>query len=195
MTINDSSITPISLNIPLVEEDLRALHTGVRVLISGAVYTARDAAHKRLVEAIKADQPLPIPLEGQVIYYVGPSPAKPGQVIGSAGPTTAIRMDPYTPILLERGLKATIGKGYRGETVREAMIHHGAVYCVTVGGAAALVAEHIKAVEVVAYEDLGMEAIRRLEVDAFPVVVANDVHGGDLFEEARAKYRQGATTQ
>lgn len=178
------------LHTPLALDDLVTLRVGDRVLFSGVIYTARDAAHKRLLEALKADEELPIPLEGQVIYYAGPSPARPGAVIGSAGPTTAARVDSYTPALLESGLKGMIGKGYRSLEVRDAMRDHGAVYFVTVGGAAALISQHIKRVEMVAYEDLGTEAIRRLQVEDFPVVVANDIQGGDLFETGRDTYRR-----
>jgi len=180
------------LETPLTDEAVRRLRAGDRVLLSGVVYTARDAAHKRMAEALAAGQALPIPLEGQVIYYVGPSPARPGETIGSAGPTTSTRMDPYTPALLARGLRATIGKGYRSALVRQAMVAHGAVYFVAVGGAAALVARRVRQVELVAYPDLGAEAIRRLRVEDFPVVVGNDTLGGDLFEAGRAAYRREA---
>ncbi len=183
----------IRLQTPLADEVVRSLRAGERVLLSGVVYAARDAAHQRLAQALQAGQALPLPLEGQVIYYVGPSPARPGETIGSAGPTTSTRMDPYTPALLARGLKGTIGKGYRGAEVRRAMVEHGAVYFVAVGGAAALVAGRIREVELVAYEDLGAEAIRRLRVEDFPLVVGNDTLGGDLFEAGRAAYRREAT--
>ena len=179
---------PIRLCTPLTHEAVRKLTVGDRVLLSGDVYTARDAAHARLVQALDANEDLPIPLEGQIIYYVGPAPTRPGAVIGPAGPTTAGRMDPYTPPLLARGLKGMIGKGHRSAALREAMLAHSAVYFVTVGGAAALVAARIKRVEMVAYPDLGTEAIRRIQVEDFPVLVANDVHGGDLFELGRALY-------
>ena len=186
----DQSVDPIHIHTPLTDESVQSLKAGDRVLLSGVVYTARDAAHKRLVEALEAGQEAPFPLEGQIIYYVGPSPARPGAVIGSAGPTTASRVDPYTPPLLARGLKGMIGKGKRNDQVRQALVAHSAVYFVTVGGAAALVAERIKKVDMVAYEDLGTEAIRRLEVEDFPLVVANDIHGDDLFEIGRAAYRR-----
>jgi fumarate hydratase subunit beta len=184
---------PIRLQTPLTDEAVRRLRVGDRVLLSGTLYTARDAAHKRLAQALQVGRPLPIPLEGQVIYYVGPSPTRPGETIGSAGPTTASRMDSFTPALLACGLKGTIGKGFRSPEVRQAMVEHGAVYFVTVGGAAALVAGRIRSVELVAYEDLGTEAIRRLLVEDFPVVVGNDTLGGDLFEAGRAAYRREAT--
>jgi fumarate hydratase subunit beta len=175
---------------PLTDELITPLKTGDRVLLTGVVYTARDAAHQRLVAALEAGEPLPIPLAGQVIYYVGPAPARPGEVIGPAGPTTAGRVDPYTPALLAQGLKGMIGKGKRNMAVRQALIKHKAVYFVAVGGAAALIAQRIKQVELMAYPDLGTEAIHRLEVEAFPLVVANDVHGADLFEQGQTRYRR-----
>lgn len=181
---------PIRLHTPLTDEAVRALKVGNNVLISGTLYTARDAAHKRMAETLAADGVLPIPLEGQIIYYVGPAPARPGEVIGPAGPTTSKRVDPYTPALLARGLKGMIGKGRRDETVRRAIMDYGAVYFVAVGGAAALIAERIRQVETVAYEDLGPEAIYRLQVEDFPAVVGNDAHGQDLYELGRALYRQ-----
>lgn len=180
----------IRLHTPLTDEIIRTLKVGKQVLLSGTVYTARDAAHKRLVATLEAGQTLPIPLAGQIIYYVGPAPARPGGIIGPAGPTTASRVDPYTLPLLTYGLKGMIGKGKRGIVVRDALVRHTALYLVTVGGAAALVANCIKKVELVAYHDLGTEAIRRLEVVDFPLVVANDAHGADLFELGQATYRQ-----
>lgn len=185
-----NTASAIHLQTPLTDDLVQTLKAGDRVLLSGTIYTARDAAHKRLIETLNAGKVLPIPLQGQIIYYVGPSPARPGSVIGSAGPTTAGRVDPYTPPLLALGLKGMIGKGKRNLEVREALKKHQAVYFVTVGGAAALVADRIKKVDIVAYADLGAEAIRRLEVEAFPLVVANDVYGGDLFEQGQATYRQ-----
>lgn len=175
---------------PLSDELVRSLRAGDNVLISGTIYTGRDAAHKRLVDLLRAGQPLPFDLKGQIIYYVGPSPAKPGQVIGSAGPTTSGRMDAYTPVLHQHGLKATIGKGSRNAEVIEAMKRHGAVYLAAVGGAAALIARSIKGAEVVAYPELGPEAIRRLEVEDFPAVVVNDVEGNDLYKMGRAQYER-----
>ena len=177
------------LHTPLTEEDVRDLRAGDRVLLAGVVYGARDAAHQRLVAALAEGQELPIPLKNQVIYYVGPAPTRPGEVIGPAGPTTAMRMDPYTPQLLARGLRGMIGKGKRSPEVRAAMMARGAVYFVAVGGAAALLAERIRRAEVVAYADLGTEAIRLLELEDFPAVVGNDVYGGDLFEAGRGAYR------
>ncbi|RNF40255.1 Fe-S-containing hydro-lyase [Planococcus salinus] len=177
------------IHLPLTEEDLLSLKAGDRVLLSGVVYTARDAAHKRMVEQEKEGIPLPIDLKGQVLYYVGPTPAKPGEVIGSAGPTTSGRMDAYTPRLLEKGLKGMIGKGYRNEEVKTAMVKHKAVYFGAVGGAAALIARSIKKAEVIAYEDLGTEAIRKLTIEDFPVFVINDTHGGDIYQEGVAQFK------
>ena len=177
------------INLPLTENDLLSLKAGDRVLLSGVVYTARDAAHKRMVEQEKEGMPPPIDLNGQVLYYVGPTPAKPGEVIGSAGPTTSGRMDAYTPRLLEKGLKGMIGKGYRSEEVKAAMVKHKAVYFGAVGGAAALIARSIKKAEVIAYEDLGTEAIRKLTIENFPVFVINDAHGGDLYQEGVAQFK------
>jgi fumarate hydratase subunit beta len=153
------------------------------------IYTARDAAHRRMVEALDKGESLPFDIRGQVIYYVGPTPAKPGQVIGSAGPTTSMRLDRFTPPLLAAGLKGIIGKGGRGAAVRDALKQYKGVYFIAVGGAGALLARHIKKVDIVAYEDLGTEAVRRLEVEDFPVIVCNDVHGGDLLEEGKARYK------
>jgi fumarate hydratase subunit beta len=175
---------------PLSDEDVEGLKIGDKVLLSGVIYTGRDAAHKRLVELLDQGKELPVDIQGQIIYYVGPSPAKPGKPIGSAGPTTSYRMDPYAPQLIARGLKGMIGKGPRGESVVAAMKRHKAVYLGAVGGAAALIAKAIKKAEVVAYEDLGTEAIRRLEVEDFPVIVAQDAHGGDLYQEGIRKYRR-----
>ncbi|MGB0387715.1 MAG: Fe-S-containing hydro-lyase [Ardenticatenaceae bacterium] len=190
MNHTSTEITPRRLRTPLTSEAIQSLRVGEQVLLSGTVYTARDAAHKRLIATLEAGEPLPVSLEGQVIYYVGPAPARPGDVIGPAGPTTASRVDLYTPPLLAQGLKGMIGKGKRGTAVRQALVAHTAVYLVTVGGAAALVADCIKKVELVAYQELGTEAIRRLEVLDFPLLVANDAYGGDLFELGRAAYRQ-----
>ncbi|RLJ69924.1 fumarate hydratase subunit beta [Hydrogenivirga caldilitoris] len=173
---------------PLTDDVIEQLRVGDKVLITGYIYTARDAAHKRMVEAIERGEKPPIDLNGQVIYYVGPTPPKPGQVIGSAGPTTAIRMDRYVEPLLKLGLKGMIGKGYRSPQVKELLKKYKAVYFAAVGGVATLLQKHIKSSELIAYEDLGTEAIRRLYVEDFPVIVANDIYGGDLFEEGRKKY-------
>jgi len=177
---------------PIAPDVIEKLTAGTWVLISGTVYAARDAAHRRLAQALDAGEKLPFPLEGQTIYYVGPSPARPGQVIGAAGPTTSSRMDVYTPRLLAAGLRAMIGKGSRSLAVREAMPKYKAVYFVTFGGAGALLSKCIKQAEVMAYEDLGVEAIRRLIVEDFPAIVANDIYGADLFEISKAKYRREA---
>jgi len=171
----------VRLSTPLTTEDLERLRAGDSVLLSGVVYTARDAAHARLAALLAEGKPLPVDLAGQVIYYVGPTPAKPGQVIGSAGPTTAGRMDSFTPALLAAGLKGMIGKGLRNQSVREAIVQHKAVYFAATGGAAALLAKRIVSCEVVAYEDLGCEAIHRLEVRDLPLVVINDCAGGDFY--------------
>ncbi len=179
----------IRLRTPLTEEDVVALRAGDRVLLSGALIGARDAAHQRLVELIAAGEPLPVDLQGQVIYYVGPTPAPPGRPIGSAGPTTSARMDAYSPALLARGLKGMIGKGRRTPAVLDALREHKAVYFAAVGGLGALLSERIKAVEVLAYEELGTEAIRRMVVEEFPVIVINDVHGGDFYQAGVEKYR------
>lgn len=177
------------LTTPLSNADVEPLRAGDRVTISGVVYTARDAAHRRLIELIEAGTELPIPIEGQVIYYVGPSPAPPGRVIGAAGPTTSYRMDPFAPRLLERGLKAMIGKGKRSKEVIEAMVRYKAVYMAAIGGAGALMAKAITAARVVAYDELGPEAIRELKVEKLPVVVVNDTLGNDLYQEGQEKYR------
>ena len=166
------------------------LRAGDEVLLNGVIYVARDQAHRRMIEAIDKGEELPFDIRGQVIYYMGPSPARPGQVIGSAGPTTSGRMDRYTPKLLEMGLKGMIGKGMRSREVKEAIKKYKAVYFAAIGGAGALISKSIKSSEVIAYEDLGPEAVRKLYVEDFPVVVINDAYGGDLYEEGKAKYRE-----
>lgn len=181
---------PIRITPPLTDADVERLKAGDKVLITGVLYTARDAAHKRLIELLDNGGVLPFDIKGALIYYVGPTPAKPGQVIGSAGPTTSGRMDAYTPRLLSLGLKGTIGKGLRSKEVIEAMKKYKAVYFAAVGGAAALISKRIKKSEVIAYEDLGTEAVRRLEVVDFPAIVVNDAKGGDLFKEGVEKYRR-----
>ena len=178
------------VQVPFNAEQLSNLLAGDRILLSGTVYTARDAAHKRMVEDIENRLPLPFDIKGQVIYYVGPTPAKPGQVIGSAGPTTSSRMDKYTPKLLELGLKGMIGKGYRNEEVKTSLGKHRAVYLGAIGGSAALISRSIKSVELIAYEDLETEAIRKLVIEELPLFVINDVHGGDLYNEGVRKYRK-----
>ncbi len=173
---------------PLTDADVEALKAGDRVRITGVLYTARDAAHGRLLPLLEKGEPLPIDVRGQIIYYTGPSPARPGDVAGSIGPTTASRMDKYTPALLRLGLKGTIGKGYRGPAVKDALRQYRGVYFGAIGGAGAVLSRHVKKLEIVAYEDLGTEAIRRLEVEGFPVIVVNDCHGGDLYEEGMKQY-------
>lgn len=175
---------------PLTEKVIEELRSGDRVLLNGIIYTGRDAAHKRLVEMLDKGQQPPINLQGQTIYYVGPCPAKPGTVIGSAGPTTSGRMDPYTPALLQKGLKGMIGKGIRSKAVVESMIKYGAVYFGAIGGAGALISQHIKEAEVVAFDDLGPEAIFKLSVEDFPLTVIIDSHGNDLYKIGREQYRQ-----
>lgn len=175
----------IRLRTPLGAADLEKLNAGDRVLISGKIYTARDTAHRRLVESLDAGRALPLVLQGQVIYYCGPTPAKPGRPIGSAGPTTSYRMDSYAPRLIELGLKGMIGKGKRSPAVVEAMKKFGAVYFGATGGAGALLAKRIRSARVIAYEDLGPEAVRELEVEDFPVVVINDTRGNDLYEQVK----------
>jgi len=175
---------------PLTDDIVESLRAGDSVQITGTVYTARDAAHKRLVELLDKGEKLPFDVRGQIIYFVGPTPAKPGQPIGSAGPTTSYRMDPYSPQLIALGLRGMIGKGARGPEVVAAMQEHGAVYFTAVGGAAALIARSVKSMEIVAYEDLGPEAIRRLIVEDFPAIVVNDIYGGDAYEEGRTKYQK-----
>jgi len=160
------------------------------VTISGTIFVARDAAHKRMIEALDRDDPLPFDPRGQIVYYMGPSPARPGKPIGSAGPTTSCRMDPYAPRLLEVGLKGMIGKGNRSSAVKEAIQKHKAVYLAAIGGAAALIAKSIKESQVIAYEDLGAEAVRQLTVEDFPAIVVNDIYGGDAYEEGRKRYQQ-----
>jgi fumarate hydratase subunit beta len=175
---------------PLTEDDIAQLRAGDHVRFYGTIYTARDAAHRRLLAAAEAGESLPVDIKGQIIYYVGPTPPRPGRVIGSAGPTTAMRMDPFTPKLLELGLKMAIGKGGRGPVVKEALQQHRAAYCLAVGGAGALLSQSIRSVEVIAYEDLGTESIKRLEVEAFPAIVCCDMHGGDLLLQGKEAWRQ-----
>jgi fumarate hydratase subunit beta len=181
-------VRTIKLRPPLTNSDVSSLQIGDKVLINGMIYTARDAAHKRLFELIDAKKDLPFPLKGQVIYYVGPTPARPGRPIGAAGPTTSYRMDTYTPRLIELGIKATIGKGPRAPDVIEAMKKFKAVYLVAIGGTGALLGKQVVKSETIAFEDLGTEAIRRLTVRDFPAIVANDTAGRDIFTEAVAKY-------
>ena len=181
----------VRLTPPLTDEMVKTLVMGDQVLVSGVIYTARDAAHKRLMELLDAGKQLPVDFKGQILYYVGPSPARPGRVIGAAGPTTSTRMDVYTPNMLKLGLKAMIGKGKRSLEVLAALQEFTAVYLGATGGAGALISKCIKAAEVVAFPDLGPEAIHRLEVENLPTIVINDCHGGDLYELGRREYARG----
>ena len=180
------------LKAPLTEKDTRKLKIGDSVLLTGTVYTARDAAHARMAEAIKKREKLPFNLKNSVIYYSGPTPQKPGKVIGSAGPTTAGRMDSFTPRLLAKGLKGMIGKGKRSEDVRKAIKKYKAAYFIATPGAGALLSRYIKAAKVIAYPELGTEAIRKLEVENFPLIVANDTSGRDIFEEGKKKFKRSS---
>lgn len=173
---------------PLTAEMVKSLHAGDVVRISGYIYTARDAAHKRLTEALARGEKLPLDLKDNVIYYVGPSPTKPGEVVGSAGPTTSGRMDKYTPTLIQQGMRGMIGKGLRSKEVIDACVKYGAVYFVAVGGAAAVISKSIVGEQMIAYEDLGPEAIRRYEVKDFPAIVCIDTYGNDFYKEGIAKY-------
>jgi fumarate hydratase subunit beta len=173
---------------PLTAEKVKDLKAGDTVLISGTIYTARDAAHKRLVDLLDKGEKLPIDVKDQIIYYVGPTPAKPGHALGSAGPTTSYRMDPYAPRLLDQGLKGMIGKGLRSKEVVEAMKKNTAVYFAAIGGAAALIGKAVEKAEIMAYEDLGSEAIRKLEVKDLPVVVVIDCEGNNLYEKGQQEY-------
>lgn len=179
----------IDIKVPCLREDLRKLHAGDMVYITGEIYTARDAAHKRMYDALREGKKLPIDIEGKFIYYLGPSPARPGAVIGSAGPTTSSRMDKYTPELLDLGMYAMIGKGKRNPEVKDAIVRNGAVYFAAVGGLGALLSKCISSAEVVAYEDLGTEAIRKLTVERLPVIVIIDSEGNDQYETAPGEYK------
>jgi len=173
---------------PLSDADVESLKSGDRVRLTGVLYTGRDAAHARFLPLINEDKPLPFDVRGQIIYYTGPSPARPGMVIGSVGPTTGSRMDKYAPKLLALGLKGMMGKGSRSREVREALKKHKGVYFGAIGGAGAYLSRYVMKVEIVAYEDLGTEAIRRMEVEGFPAIVVNDCHGNDLYEEGMKAY-------
>ncbi|SHK25437.1 fumarate hydratase subunit beta [Paramaledivibacter caminithermalis DSM 15212] len=175
---------------PLTEEKVKSLRAGDTVYISGVIFTGRDAAHQRLIDSLKKGDKLPFDIKDQIIYYVGPAPAKPGQAIGSAGPTTSYRMDELTVPLLELGLNGMIGKGSRSKKVIEGMKKYGAIYFAAIGGAGALIADSIKKAEIIAYEDLGPEAIRKLEVMDFPVIVVIDSEGNNLYETERQKYKK-----
>jgi fumarate hydratase subunit beta len=180
----------MNLTTPLTDDVIEQLRAGDKVSITGTIYVGRDAAHKRLVAALDAGQSLPFDPHGQVIYYMGPSPAKPGDPIGSAGPTTSGRMDAYTPRMLEAGLKGMVGKGNRTQAVRDAIRKYKAVYMAATGGAGALIAKSIKKSEIVAYPELGAEALLRLEVVDFPAIVVNDIYGGDAYEDGVKQYNR-----
>jgi fumarate hydratase subunit beta len=182
----------VKLTPPLTDKDVESLEIGDKVLVSGVIYTARDAAHKRLVDLLAAGKELPVDFKGQILYYVGPSPAKPGRVIGAAGPTTSYRMDSYTPTMLQLGLKAMIGKGKRAPEVIAALQQYKAVYLGATGGAGALISQCIKKAEVMAFPELGPEAVHRLEVENLPTIVINDCQGRDLYEVGIKEYRRGA---
>ena len=178
------------LTVPAPKEELAELRAGDYVYITGTIYTARDAAHKRMYESLTQGEPLPIDLNGTFLYYLGPTPAREGHVIGSAGPTTSSRMDKYTPLLLRMGVAGMIGKGKRSQAVKDAIVRNGAVYFAAVGGAGALLSKSIQSSEVIAYDDLGTEAIRKLTVKDFPVIVVIDSEGNDLYETAILAYRK-----
>jgi fumarate hydratase subunit beta len=186
-------VKTVKLTPPLSDQEVLQLNIGDKVLVTGVIYTARDAAHRRLVDMLAAGQPLPMDLRGQIMYYVGPSPARPGRVIGAAGPTTSYRMDSYAPTLIRLGLKAMIGKGKRAPEVIAAMQEYRAVYLGATGGAGALISQRIKAAEVIAFPELGPEAVHRLEVEDFPAIVINDCQGRDLYELGVQQYRRTAT--
>ena len=178
----------MKLTTPLTDEVVEKLHAGDRIEITGTIYVARDAAHKRMVEALDRGEKLPVDIHGHVVYYMGPTPTKPGKVFGSAGPTTSGRMDRYAPRLMAEGLKGMIGKGLRLPPVKDAMKQYKAVYFAATGGAAALIAQRIKKAQVIAYEELGAEALQRLEVEDFPVIVVNDIYGGDAYEDGKRQW-------
>jgi fumarate hydratase subunit beta len=181
---------PIKITPPLTDDVIGKLRSGDRVLITGVIYTARDMAHKYMVEGLKKGEDPPFDLKGQVLYYTGPTPAPPGMPIGAAGPTTSYRMDKFSPFLLEQGIKGMIGKGPRGPEVKKAIKNHTAVYFAAIGGAGALISKAIKKAEVIAYPELGTEAVMRLEVEDFPAIVVNDIHGGDLYQMGVDEYRE-----
>ncbi len=182
----------IKATAPFTEADVAQLRAGDHVKFYGTIYTARDAAHRRMVTSLTEGKPLPFDIKGQIIYYVGPSPARPGRVIGSAGPTTSMRLDPFTPALLEQGLKVIIGKGGRGSIVKKSLQDNKAVYLLAIGGAGALLSKTIKKMDVIAYEDLGTESVKKLEVEAFPAIVCCDMYGGDLLQAGKEQYRNQA---
>lgn len=188
--MSPSSEPAIEIRAPLTDEVVQSLHAGDRVRISGAIYVARDAAHQRFLQALRAGRPLPFDPRGQIVYYMGPSPARPGKPIGSCGPTTAGRMDPYVPAMLQAGLKGMLGKGDRSQAVREALQQYRAVYFAATGGVAALLACSVRSSQLVAYDDLGPEALLRLEVEGLPAIVADDMYGEDAYQSGRARYRR-----
>ena len=192
MSVTTASDGIKEVTTPLTDADVESLRAGDRVRISGVIYTGRDAAHARLFPLLEKGEKLPVDVKGAIIYYTGPTPPREGDAIGAAGPTTASRMDKFTPALLAAGLKGTIGKGYRGQPVKDALRQYKAVYMGSIGGAGAVLSQFIKKAEIVAYEDLGTEAIRRLELDGFPAIVLYDAHGGDLYQEGQKQYaREG----
>ena len=177
------------ITLPLTDETVKDLKAGDNVLLTGIMYVGRDTAHKKMVDALDQGKNMPFNIKGQTIYYMGPAPAKPGHVIGSAGPTTSGRMDAFSPRLMAGGVKGMIGKGMRSPAVKDAMKKYKAVYFAAIGGAGALISKSIKKSEIIAYEELGAEAIRRLEVEDLPTTVINDIYGGDLYQEGKTKYR------
>ena len=179
----------VRLTTPVTEDEVEQMKIGDHVLITGVIYTARDAAHNRMIQALNEGKELPIDVKGQLIYYVGPTPTRPGKNAGAFGPTTSMRMDPFTPRMLEAGLKVCMGKGNRGPEVQEALKQYKAVYLMAVGGAAAMLSQYVKSIEVVAYEDLGTESIKRVEVEDFPAYVMDDCQGRDLLMEGRKQWR------
>jgi fumarate hydratase subunit beta len=186
---------PVKIYTPLTDDVIMQLRSGDRVLITGVIYTGRDMAHKYMVEGHRKGEKLPFELKGQILYYTGPTPAPPGRPIGSAGPTTSYRMDKYTPYLLELGLKGMIGKGPRGQEVQDAIKKHKAIYFAAIGGAGALISKAIRKAELIAYPELGTEAVMRLEVEDFPSVVVNDVYGGDLYRIGVEQYKDGGNLE
>jgi fumarate hydratase subunit beta len=180
---------PKQIKLPLTDKVIAELKAGDNVLLTGVIYVARDTANKRIVEALNKGQSPPFDIKGQTIYYMGPAPAKPGNAIGAAGPTTSYRMDSFSPRLMEVGLKGMIGKGQRSQAVLDAIKKYKAVYFAAIGGAGALISKRIKKADLIAYEDLGAEAVRKLEVEDFPVTVINDIYGGDLYQQGKAKYK------
>ena len=186
----DYPITRVKrITLPLTDKALKDFRPGDNLLLTGVMYAARDAAHVKMVEALDRGKPPPFNIKGATLYYMSPSPARPGKVIGAAGPTTSGRMDAYSPRLIAEGLKGMVGKGLRSQTVKDAMVKYKAVYLGAIGGAGALISKSIKKAEVIAYKDLEADALLRIEVEDFPVTVINDIYGGDLYEEGKAKYR------